>query len=671
MFSIENIASLIIAIVYIAFVIIAILAFFTVLNYLLYTIFCIDGIVKQNTYNSAPFFKLNQIYHYYLINYVHFLNKNRIKRYKRSDTFYKKMTETDHYKDGDVNNDVNDQDKLNEFKNLESYENVVKEDINIKIDNTNHDLEYINKYFKLVVYFNDYSYIKNQIDYLKDDKYIYIKSPLNNSLYRRYDKIDEDYDLFQNISRYIWELYYIFSESNDEKTSGLYIHKANLFYEMILFAIYIIFAILVGYYIIITAYALYTGGKTNENLFSYLYTEKYHIILIIFTIFVFAFIHETLYKKLFIDNIYNNIYHKYSELYKIDLQLQAAVNDVVVGLNVLKINNPNKINKINKIYSNTIENLKQVAHQNYLNYRDTIIDSKSNELPEEQLKKFEKTMKTVNRDFNISSSNANIKIIEYINSIKICYDLRASNVDDNEIIDDIIVKLIFILTIYNYLVGINSSDPYILIKLNKLILGHEVIIGDENMDKNLEYTLTVRSIMYNEEEVKNIKSKLENIAKNILKKDEIVTAATDADTAAKAAATAAATAAAAATADAAVKTAADAAAATAEAAAAKTAILAAENELLGKNGENGIIEEFIKNIELANDSLNFFIPVYFVNLYLILEVALVFLVILLILYIYLAYDDKILEETRESIENLIDKLNIIKDEIQTAVLGVI
>jgi len=645
MFSIENIASLIIAIVYIAFVIIAILAFFTVLNYLLYTIFCIDGIVKQNTYNSAPFFKLNQIYHYYLINYVHFLNKNRIKRYKRSDTFYKKMEEVDHYKDGDKNSDVNDQDKLNEFKNLESYENVVKEDINIKIDNTNHDdLENINKIFKLVVYFNDYSYIKNQIDYLKDDKYIYIKSPLNNSLYLRYDKIDEDYDLFQNISRYIWELYYIFSESNDEKTSGLYIHKANLFYEMILFAIYIIFAILVGYYIIITAYELYTGGKTNENLFSYLYTEKYHIILIIFTIFVFAFIHEMLYKKLFIDNIYNNIYHKYSELYKIDLQLQAAVNDVVVGLNVLKINNSNEINKINKIYSNTIENLKQVAHQNYLNYRDTIVDFKNKEPIEEQLKKFEKTMKTVNRDFNISSSNANIKIQEYIIAIKDCVQLtKLPNMSQyKEDLINIISKLIFILTIYNYLVGINSSDPYILIKLNKLILGHEVIIGYENIDKNLEYTLTVRSIMYNEEDVKNIKSKLENIAKNILKKDEYETAAAATTTTTTAAA--------------------------ADAAAVAVAAVA-ENAIIG--AENGIIKEFIKNIELANDSLNFFIPVYFVNLYLILEVALVFLVILLILYIYLAYDDKILEETRESIEILIDKLNIIKDEIQTAVLGVI
>ena len=457
---------------------------------------------------------------------------------------------------------------------------------------------------------------------------------MNDGIYCQYDKIDEDYDLFQNISRYIWELYYIFSESNDEKTSGLYIHKANLFYEMILFAIYIIFAILVGYYIIITAYALYNGGKTNEDIFSHLYTQKFHIILIIFTIFIFAFIHETLYKKLFIDNVYNDIYHKYSELYKIDLQLQAAVNDVVVGLNYLKNikDDTNTIkNKVNNIYSNTIENLKQVAHQKYLNYRDTIIDFKSEELPEEQLKKFETTMKTVNRDFNISSSNANIKIQEYLTAIKDCFELLAnSSVPEayNNDIKNITAKLIFILTVYNYLVGINSSDPYILIKLNKLILGYEVVIGQENIDKNLEYTLTARSIMYNEAKVKDIKSNLINIANNVINKAIDNNPINEAN----------------------------------------------KNDIVTSvrgNGEDGIINKFIKNVELANDNLNFFIPVYFVNLYLILEVALVFLVILLILYIYLAYDDKILEETRESIENLIDKLNIIKDEIQTAVLGVI
>ena len=150
MFSTENIASLIVAILYIAFFVIAILAFFTVLNYLLYTIFCIDGIVKQNTYNSAPFFKLNQIYHYYLINYVHFLNKDRIKRYRRDDVFYKKKEIKDFYVESDITKDVKYPDKLKKYRNLEKYEHVVEKDINIEYDENikkNYGDDYINKNF--------------------------------------------------------------------------------------------------------------------------------------------------------------------------------------------------------------------------------------------------------------------------------------------------------------------------------------------------------------------------------------------------------------------------------------------------------------------------------------------------------------------------------------------
>tara|TARA_B100000787_G_scaffold170131_3_gene164212 strand:+ start:2119 stop:3909 length:1791 start_codon:yes stop_codon:yes gene_type:complete len=596
MISNDFLTSLIMAIVYIAFFVIAILVLFTTLNYLLYTIYCINGIIEQNTYNNAPFFKLNQIYHYYLINYVYFLNKNRNKRYKISNELYDKKCKDkmDWFKkDGDKKNAM-----LNKYEMITSYKDIIIPDLNAEKseskNTSNNSAE-----FKSIIYFNDHSYIKKQVEYFKDDRIVYIKSTFDDNLYCKYDKLDENYDLFENISRYIWELYYMFSESYDVNT-GLYIHKANIFYEMLLFSLYLIFFILVIYFIIISSYGLFNKTRINKDLFSHLYTEKYHIILIISFVFIFSLLHEILYKKIFIENVYDTIYHKYSQIFKIDLQLQSAVNSVVINLET----KPNGENGENLLYDKTIKNLINVAHHEYLNYSNTIIDkTQPIEDQEDQLVKFEKKMKTINRNFKISSYNSNIKMQEYVSAIKKY---------KNNIISE---HLIFILAVYIYIVDINSNDPYILIKLNKLILGNNVVIGESNIDKNIEYTLTLRSLMYYEEKTENIKKKLINIA--------------------------------------------------------DTLTLIIDDDKIDKVTIDKYINNFIMNVELGNDSLNFFIPVYFLNLYLILELAFVFVLILIILYIYLYYDEHIVDDTKTSINNLIENLSIIKDEIQTAVLGVI
>ena len=82
------------------------------------------------------------------------------------------------------------------------------------------------------------------------------------------------------------------------------------------------------------------------------------------------------------------------------------------------------------------------------------------------------------------------------------------------------------------------------------------------------------------------------------------------------------------------------------------------------------IKLFTKNIENANNNLNFFTPVYFFNLYLALEMGLNFVVILIILFSMLTYDTNT-PELKAKIEETVEWIKVAKEEIETAIYGVI
>jgi hypothetical protein len=166
------------------------------------------------------------------------------------------------------------------------------------------------------------------------------------------------------------------------------------------------------------------------------------------------------------------------------------------------------------------------------------------------------------------------------------------------------------------------EDPYILIKLNKLIFGRVANTGIPEIDEEIYNTLTLRSLMGHNLE-KDIILRLLNIDKssiftNISKSDE-------------------------------------------------------NKEV--KNKFNDYKTDVDKDVaELSNKlnvELNYWGAVYFFNLYLALEIIIGCFVILAILMV-IKYTDN---DMKENIERYIDKMNefieTIVEEIKTAVLGVI
>jgi len=127
-------------IIFLAIGLIGLITLITMINYMLYSVYSINAIRREYTYNNSPFFKLDQIYNYMLINYVYLLDKKRHIRFNKTDVYYTDATGS------------------NEAPKRESP----------KKEDANND-------FKDVVYYYDYSYIEKQIeDAIANNKQIII-----------------------------------------------------------------------------------------------------------------------------------------------------------------------------------------------------------------------------------------------------------------------------------------------------------------------------------------------------------------------------------------------------------------------------------------------------------------------------------------------------------------
>ncbi len=120
-------------ITFLAIVLMGLITLITIINYTLYSVYSINAIRREYTYNNSPFFKLDQIYNYMLINYVYLLDKKRHIRFNKTDEYFTKNPANSNFEK------IEDKIKIGK-----AYD-----------DNDNND-------FKYVVYYYEYSYIEKQ-----------------------------------------------------------------------------------------------------------------------------------------------------------------------------------------------------------------------------------------------------------------------------------------------------------------------------------------------------------------------------------------------------------------------------------------------------------------------------------------------------------------------------
>jgi hypothetical protein len=670
----DTLVNIITNIIYIVALLIIVILIFALINYILYTIYSIKEIIVHNTSEDAENYKLKDIYNYKLINYINIINTDNNYKYDISSEFNKEIIVIDmkefslkkytpptpnptpnpskppleyidltYLKDYKISEET---DKIG-FK-LKNIDDLKPEDFMTLYEKISTALTIDNT--EIIVRYNKTEY---NIEYSKKDDYNYSKKyTINKSLYgdivsfskndtesatpaapiKTFKKINIDDGIIilyedKNNNNTNTDIYgYILNGlfllipttllwSNDKYAAGLYVKTNNDFYEIILLLVFlIIFIILIA--LINDFYTYIFNISSNSKIFRELFIAKIldkniHLVVITLCIIIYCIIHSAIYFFVFISGTYKKIKGLYDDLIITDEYIRNKVNNDLIS------NNYNSYE--------IIEAFNDIAYGGDISYvkgKYNVIDETTKDIYEAK-NKFEEKMIGINKKFNydknIYDRDEYTKI--FFTKIKlILFNQKPRKDDINN--DKINKTLLLVLIIYLYFVKNNMEDPYILIKLNKLIFGRVANTGIPEIDEEIYNTLTLRSLMGHNLE-KDIIIKLLNIDKSSI----------------------------------------------------FTNISNSDENIKVKNKFNDYKKDIDKDVaELSNKlnvELNYWGAVYFFNLYLALEIIIGCFVILAILMV-IKYTDN---DMKENIERYIDKMSefieTIVEEIKTAVLGVI
>lgn len=675
----DMLVNIITNIIYIAAILIVVILVLALINYILYTIYSIKEIIVHNTFEDAIHYKLKDIYNYKLINYINTINADTNYKYDISSEFSSekiidmkelkltkisqslgssKYIDLTYLKDFKTEGDINTSFKL-KLKNIDALK---LDDFKILYDKISIDIYIISEADLIVKYIdNDNTYyykieyeLKDYNEYLKNNN---IDININKSLYsdivsfskndtttipsttavethkkiiakdgiiilykdvnnnNNIEKVRNNTDIYGYILNGLFLLIpTTLLWSNDKYSTGLYVKTNNDFYEIILLLLFIIiiiilFALINDFYTYIFN-IIAKNAKIEEELFiAKIMDKNIHLVVISLCIIIYCIIHSTIYFFTFISGTYKKIKAMYADLIVADEYIRNDVNKYLIANNF----NSDAI----------IETFNDIAYGGDISYvkgKYNVIDGTTNQDIYDIKKKFEEKMIAINYSFNYDENiyNTNIYTNTFFTKMKnIIYQTQYKEGNIKYPKDNINKTLLLVLIIYLYFVKNNIDDPYILIKLNKLIFGRVANIGIPEIDEEIHNTLTLRSLLGHNLENKAIIDDLEYETKLIF--DNIENN---------------------------------------------------ENEI--KNYNTDVKKNVLDfSNKLYDVELDYWGAVYFFNLYLVLEIMLGCFVILAILLI-IKYTDN---DMRENVERYIDKMNeLIKqmiDEIKSAILGVV
>jgi hypothetical protein len=549
----DMLVNIITNIIYIVAVLIIVILILALINYILYTIYSIKEIVVHNTSEDAIHYKLKDIYNYKLINYINIINADNNYKYdissefesgfvidmkefsltklkapppassKHIDLSYLKDSATGGGSDAPINFKLKNIDLMKPEDFMILYDEIsiglAAMEGHHPLDDTKLIAKYNNgdnnSYYSIEYNKKSYSeyILKNNTVDININKSLYgdivsfskkdtltptsKKIIANDGIIILYIDDNSSNNFINKVSNktdiygYILNGLYLLIPttllwSNDKYAAGLYVKTNNDFYEIILLLLFlIIFIILIA--LINDFYTYIFNITSNNKIVDELFIAKImdgniHLVVITLCILVYCIIHSTVYFFVFISGTYKKIKGMYEDLIVADEYIRNETNKYLISNDY---NSDAIIAAFNDIaYGGDI---------NYKNGKYNVIDGTTNQDIYEVKKKFEEKMIAINYSFNYDSDiySTNNYSNAFFTKIKhILYNTAASDASA-----DINKALLLVLIIYLYFVKNNIDDPYILIKLNKLIFGRVANTGIAEIDEEIHNTLTLRSLL--------------------------------------------------------------------------------------------------------------------------------------------------------------------------------